>query len=352
GLLVAHQCSQPRHWQEYEISWFSQIAIHVGFALDHAKIIERNIQEYELNRSVSLSQRIFLSQQEELRQVVVELIQDNQGLFTALSTQAQNLSKTLVASLKRIQKVFDTAKSLKSTTEQVEKQVQLNSRLLGEGRKNLKSTLESISVSQETSTDGGIKLKSLKQHCQQLSEVMNNLAICLGEPTNSQTIVESYLENSQTETVTLDTEEMHRLKEQLCAVIGETQPLLTSAIASIDDIIEIGTQQKSAWVQSLQTTEEKLDSVITANMEMAKLVDNMAQIVTNQAQISNEAGQHVVAASKIVHKILEQSQTLTKWFVRLLTFCQENMQKIMFWENIKGFLRSSRTLVTFFASKD
>nr|MDJ0536498.1 GAF domain-containing protein [Xenococcaceae cyanobacterium MO_207.B15] len=39
GLLVAHQCSQPREWQEYEIRWVTQIATQVGFALDNAKVL-------------------------------------------------------------------------------------------------------------------------------------------------------------------------------------------------------------------------------------------------------------------------------------------------------------------------
>ncbi|MDJ0697656.1 GAF domain-containing protein, partial [Mastigocoleus sp. MO_188.B34] len=39
GLLVAHQCSQPYHWQQYEIRWVSQIAMQVGFAIDNAKLI-------------------------------------------------------------------------------------------------------------------------------------------------------------------------------------------------------------------------------------------------------------------------------------------------------------------------
>ncbi len=39
GLLVAHQCSQPRQWQQHEIRWVSQIAMQVGFALDNAKLL-------------------------------------------------------------------------------------------------------------------------------------------------------------------------------------------------------------------------------------------------------------------------------------------------------------------------
>ena len=39
GLLVAHQCSDFRNWQQPEIRWVSQIAGQVGFALDNAKLL-------------------------------------------------------------------------------------------------------------------------------------------------------------------------------------------------------------------------------------------------------------------------------------------------------------------------
>ena len=41
GLLIAHQCSRPRDWQQSEIDLFAQIAIQVGFALDHARLLQR-----------------------------------------------------------------------------------------------------------------------------------------------------------------------------------------------------------------------------------------------------------------------------------------------------------------------
>jgi methyl-accepting chemotaxis protein PixJ len=41
GLLIAHQCSRPRDWQQPEIDLFAQIAIQIGFALDHARLLQR-----------------------------------------------------------------------------------------------------------------------------------------------------------------------------------------------------------------------------------------------------------------------------------------------------------------------
>jgi GAF domain-containing protein len=39
GLLVTHQCSSTRPWQESDITFFKQVAIQVGFALDQAALL-------------------------------------------------------------------------------------------------------------------------------------------------------------------------------------------------------------------------------------------------------------------------------------------------------------------------
>ncbi|MGK7952647.1 MAG: GAF domain-containing protein [Xenococcaceae cyanobacterium] len=44
GLLVAHQCANPRVWQQHEICWLTQIATQVGFALDNAKLLAESSQ--------------------------------------------------------------------------------------------------------------------------------------------------------------------------------------------------------------------------------------------------------------------------------------------------------------------
>ena len=50
GLLVAHQCSDTRHWQDYEIRWLSQIATQVGFALDNALLLSKSRQSTEVTQ--------------------------------------------------------------------------------------------------------------------------------------------------------------------------------------------------------------------------------------------------------------------------------------------------------------
>ncbi len=60
GLLVAHQCSSPRHWKESEIELMRQVAIQVGYALDQAFLLEQQkvaTQQARLLSHISLTIR-------------------------------------------------------------------------------------------------------------------------------------------------------------------------------------------------------------------------------------------------------------------------------------------------------
>lgn len=39
GLLIAHQCSEPREWQPDEIDLFAQLAIQIGYAIDQVSLL-------------------------------------------------------------------------------------------------------------------------------------------------------------------------------------------------------------------------------------------------------------------------------------------------------------------------
>ncbi|MBW4694891.1 MAG: GAF domain-containing protein [Lyngbya sp. HA4199-MV5] len=53
GLLIAHQCSEPRHWQEGEINFFQQVAIQLSFAIEQAKLLQQREEEGRLDRQLS-----------------------------------------------------------------------------------------------------------------------------------------------------------------------------------------------------------------------------------------------------------------------------------------------------------
>ncbi len=52
GLLIAHQCSRPRHWSDFEVDLMRQLADQIGIALTQAYLLEQETrQRQELARS-------------------------------------------------------------------------------------------------------------------------------------------------------------------------------------------------------------------------------------------------------------------------------------------------------------
>lgn len=45
GLLIAHQCGQPRHWQNFEVEFLGQLANHVGIAIVQARLLAQEVQQ-------------------------------------------------------------------------------------------------------------------------------------------------------------------------------------------------------------------------------------------------------------------------------------------------------------------
>lgn len=70
GLLCIHQCSAPRQWQPIEIEFVSQIANHLGVALQHAELLaELRIEVAERQQAQEQAQAL----NQGLRQAVFEL---------------------------------------------------------------------------------------------------------------------------------------------------------------------------------------------------------------------------------------------------------------------------------------
>ncbi len=76
GLLIAHQCSSPRQWQESEIDLFKQVAIPIGYALEQAYVLEQSEQARSRAELLAIQQS---QQKEALQRQIVKLLRDIEG---------------------------------------------------------------------------------------------------------------------------------------------------------------------------------------------------------------------------------------------------------------------------------
>jgi twitching motility protein PilJ len=76
GLLIAHQCSTPRQWQESEIDLFKQVAIPIGYALEQAYVLEHSEKARSRAELLAIEQS---QQKEALQQQIIKLLREVEG---------------------------------------------------------------------------------------------------------------------------------------------------------------------------------------------------------------------------------------------------------------------------------
>ncbi|NEQ34822.1 MAG: GAF domain-containing protein [Okeania sp. SIO3I5] len=88
GLLCIHQCSNPRHWQYYEIDFVQQIADHFGLALQQEGAF-KNLEEKAIQLTISVEQ------QKALARVIkrIRITLDLQEIFQVTATEVRQLLK-------------------------------------------------------------------------------------------------------------------------------------------------------------------------------------------------------------------------------------------------------------------
>ncbi|NJM77924.1 MAG: GAF domain-containing protein [Acaryochloridaceae cyanobacterium RU_4_10] len=76
ALLIAHECSRPRNWQQSEIDLFAQLATQVGFALDHARVlaqVDTRVEQSQVLIEISRHIREYLNEEDILKTTVEQV---------------------------------------------------------------------------------------------------------------------------------------------------------------------------------------------------------------------------------------------------------------------------------------
>ncbi|MGE5660493.1 MAG: PAS domain S-box protein [Actinomycetota bacterium] len=98
GLLCIHQCSQPRQWQDEEIEFVNQIAVHLGVALQQAELLAKTKQQ-----AIQLA-RLNHTLEEMLEEQVTEAIKVNQALKAEIASR-QKADRALAVQTARIEDI-------------------------------------------------------------------------------------------------------------------------------------------------------------------------------------------------------------------------------------------------------
>lgn len=326
GLLIAHQCSGPRVWQQSEIDLFTQIATQVGFALDNAQLLGRVEQMSQDAEAIAYERH---QEKAALRHQISALLRDSEAAFKTFSTEASRQAETVIAASVQIQAIADSARGMVTSTQKAELQVQQTSLVVKAGHETVNQTMDSIAAIQETVVDAAVKVKHLAQAAQKLSQFVS-LAKDLMAQMNHQAINAAIgagrAADAGQESVVFIAEAVHSLTQQLTRATKDIEPLVAELETEANTVaaaMETGTKQVTAGIELTKETRQKLNELTTMSAKIGTLVSNMALSAAGQAQTSTEASQAVLEVANLADRTSKQSAVVAESFTKLAVVAQE-----------------------------
>ena len=379
GLLIAHQCSAPRTWQQSETDLFMQLATQIGFALDQANLLEQLEQARSIAESVSQDQR---QQKEALQRQLVELLTDIEGASSGdLTVRAEvtageigtvaDFFNAIVESLRQIvtsvkkaasqvnvsvgenegairqlaNEAFKQAEDITRTLDSVEQMtvsiqaVADNARLAAEVARTASNTAEAGGVAmdrtvqsilnlRETVAETANKVKRLGESSQQISKVVfliNQIAL----QTNVLAInasIEAARAGEEGRGFAVVAEEVGQLAAKSGAATKEIEQIVENIQLETSEVVramELGTNQVIEGTHLVADTKKSLGQILDVSRQIDQLVQSISSATVSQAQTSQAVTHLMKEIAKVSERTTESSRQVSSSLKQTVEVAQQ-----------------------------
>ncbi len=314
GLLICHECSAPRYWQQDEIDLFTQVATQLGLALERVRLAD--LQQKSENEQREARQQL----QQRALELLMQVDPVSQGDLTIrasvtedeIGTIADSYNATVESLSKIVKEVQSVALQVADTTTNRENEVTLLQTEIAGQVLNISEALEKVNVMNSSS-------KMVAQSAQQAEEALAQAqeSVALGDSAMNST-VKSIIDIRAT--VQQATEQMKKLEEttesisKVVSLIGRfaAQTHLLALKASIEAARAGEQGQGFAVIADEVRTLATQSAQATADIE--KLVNDILAETKTVSMAMEEGNQLVVSGSSLVEetrKTLNQITSIT-----------------------------------------
>ncbi|GAB1539640.1 hypothetical protein NUACC21_23070 [Scytonema sp. NUACC21] len=329
GILVAHQCANPRNWQDTEIDLFRQVAVQAGYALEQAELLQHvqggaiaSFQEQQQQETLQtqLSELLdniecaargdltvraevtageigtvadfFNSIVESLRAIVTKVkesalqvnqaIGSNEGAVRHLAeealAQAQEINRTLDA----VDNMTRSIQAVAATAHQAAAVAHSAADTAKKSGVAMDITVQNILRLRETVGDTAKKVKRLGESTQHISRVValinqismqtNLLAINAG--------IEASRAGEEGQGFAIVAEEVGELAVQTVAATQEIEQIVENIQRETTDVVqamEVGTTQVTEGTYIVEDAKQNLSQILEISRQIDLLVQSISQ---------------------------------------------------------------------------
>lgn len=357
GLLIVHQCSTTRAWQEAEITFFKQVAIELGLALDRLNYLAQITTAREKAETLAQEQR---QQKEALQHQLLELLGDIEGvargdltvraevtageigtvadffnsvveslrsIVTKVKQAATQVNASLgenedaiqllsSSALKQADETIRTLDSLQAMTYSIQEVAENARQAATVARRASKTavtsgvamerTVENIFSLRDTVSDTAQKVKRLGESSQRISKVAS-LIEQIALQTNLLAInagIEAARAGEQGHGFAVVAEEVGELAARSAEATQEIELIVDSIrkeTAEVVEAMELGTHQVVEGTQLVEDAKYSLNEILEVSRQIDSLVQSISSATVSQAQTSE-------AVTELMKEIAQSSE--------------------------------------------
>lgn len=379
GLLIAHQCSQPRIWQQSEIDLFEQFARLVGMALERANLLtvtesarvnaEDLFEEQRQQKEQLQAQLMALLQQIEgviqgdltvhaqvgsgeigtIADFFNVIVENLRGIVTQVKDAAANLNHAVaqnstamqqLANAAHVQAVeigntLDTVAKMRSAIKTVAKNTLVATRMTHnasqvarEGNAAMDETVENILALRDTIDETAQKMKRFKEASQQITRVVG-LINQISTQTNLLAInagIEAAREGEGKQGFAAVAEEVAALATKTVNAASEIETIASNIqheTSVVVNAMELGNIQVDEGTRLLTVAKASLNEIVEACLQIDSSVTSISNATVSQVQASHKVKNAVKEVAQISTMTSDYSQQVLSSLQETFAISQE-----------------------------
>jgi twitching motility protein PilJ len=384
GVIIAHQCSSQRNWQDAEINLFKQVAIQIGYALEQAELLQKIEQGRQSAETVSVEERqekqalqlqllkllddiegaargdltvradvsegeigtvadFFNSIVESLRLIVTKVkasaIQVNASLGSNKSAIGQ-LAAEALAQAAEINRTLDAVDKMTLSMKSVASSAQLAASVANRARSSaslsgeaMNLTVENILHLRETVGETTKKVKRLGESTQQISRVVsliNDIAL----QTNLLAInagIEAARAGEEGQGFAIVAEEVGELAVRSASATQEIENILQNIKQETNEVVEameVGTSQVVEGTQIVENAKQSLNQILEVSRQMDCLVQSISTATMSQVETSQTVSVLMKAIAQISQRTSDSSLEVSQSLQQTVEISQELQETV------------------------